>query len=326
MMSLVQCTLCPHACRMRDYERGRCRVRVNQEGKLYTLVYGKPCAVHVDPIEKKPMFHMYPGSGSFSIATAGCCLSCKYCQNWQISQAYPEETRNVDLAPEEVVAQAMSERCRSIAYTYSDPIIFYEYTYDTAVLAHQKGLANILVTCGFINTEPLKEIAPYIDGANVDLKGFSEEFYESVTGGRLGPVLDTLVAMKDSGILVEITNLIVPTLNDEPTMIRQMCRWIAQHMGRQTPLHFSRFYPQYQLQNLPPTPLHTLQSAREIAMDEGLHYVYIGNIDDVQAQQTYCESCGRVIVGRSGYRVTQYNLKGDACRFCNTKIHGLWYD
>ena len=299
-------------------------MRVNLEGKLFTLVYGKPCAVHVDPIEKKPLFHVRPGIGAFSIATAGCNLHCKFCQNWQISQRPPEETENYDLPPEKVVAAAIKNRCRSIAYTYSDPIIFYEYMLDTARLAKQAGLLNLMITAGFIEQPPLLELCPFIDAANIDLKGITNEYYAKMSSATLQPVLDTIITMKKQGVWIELTNLIVPTWNDREADIRLLCRWIADHVGADTPLHFSRFWPMHLLTNLPPTPVETLNLAREIAGQEGLHYVYVGNIPGHEGNNTYCPVDRQVLIKRAGYMILENNLTEGRCKFCQTKIPGLW--
>jgi pyruvate formate lyase activating enzyme len=320
----VRCKLCPRECELAHLERGDCRVRINYEGRLVTLVYGKPCAVHVDPIEKKPLFHFLPATGAFSIATAGCNLHCKFCQNWDISQFNPEDTRNIDLTPERVVAVARSRSCRTIAYTYSEPIIFYEYTYDTSVIARGEGIKNVLVTAGFINEEPLRKLCQVIDGANVDLKSFSDEYYQRLCSGRIQPILDTLKIMREEGVIVEITNLIIPTLNDDIDMIQRMCAWIVKELGPDTPLHFSRFYPHYKLKNLPPTPAETLVRAREAAMKEGLYYVYIGNLPGMGGEDTICPNCKNVIIERVGYHVPAIHMTDGACDFCGKKIYGVW--
>ena len=321
---LVKCTLCPKECRLTHAQRGDCRVRVNLEGKLITLVFGKPGAVHVDPIEKKPLFHMLPGSTAFSIATAGCNLHCKFCQNWELSQANPEDLHSEDLAPEAVVASARRYGCRSIAYTYSEPIIFYEYTYETSKLARQAGIKNILVTAGFINEKPLRKLCAVSDAANVDIKGFSEDFYRTVCAGKLQPVLDCCTVMRQEGVLVEITNLIVPTLNDDPEMIRRLCGWIVARLGPDTPLHFSRFHPQFQLKSLPPTPAETLWQAREIARSEGLPFTYIGNLPGSGAENTICPQCGALLVERIGYETQIRELRHGACGKCGRAILGIW--
>ena len=323
-MSLVQCGLCPNNCMIPETVKGRCRARMNIGGELYSLVYGKPCAVHIDPIEKKPMFHFLPGSSSFSIATAGCCLSCKYCQNWQISQANPEETPHYDMPPEKVVALAQEKGCRSIAYTYTDPIIFYEYVYDTAVLARKAGLKNILVTCGYINDAPLKELTPLIDGANIDLKGFTEAYYRTVTGGSLAPVMHAIQYMAKHGVIVEVTNLVVPTLNDNLDEIRRMVRWLGEEVSPDVPLHFSRFYPNFKLEHLPATPYETLQAAWAAAREAGLHFVYMGNVYQTEGQETYCPACGALVIKRSGYRILTSNMKGNACAACGAAIYGVF--
>ena len=319
----VQCELCPRMCILSPGQRGECRARENIDGELTTLVYGNPCAVHVDPIEKKPLFHVLPGSPIFSIATAGCNLHCRFCQNWEISQRPPEETNNYDLPPEKVVAGALNKNCLSIAYTYSEPIIFYEYMYDTSVLAHKKGLKNVMVTAGYINEGPLRELCPVIDVANVDLKG-DAEYYREVVRGTLPPVLRTLEVMKEMGVWVEITNLIVPTLNDRPDQIKWLAGWVHDHLGPDTPIHFSRFHPMYKLRNLPPTPVETLKLARKIALDKGLRYVYTGNVPGLPGETTFCPDCGKKVIGRIGYRILENNLKNGKCGSCGHAIPGIW--
>ncbi len=320
----VQCRLCPTECVLENYQVGVCRVRINRDGKLYSLVYGKPCAVHVDPIEKKPIFHMLPGTSAFSLATAGCNLTCKFCQNWEISQANPEETRNGSLEPEQVVSLALEKGCRSIAYTYSEPVIFFEYMLDTARLARSRGLRNIWVTGAYINPDPLRELAPHIDAANIDLKGFTDDYYRKVCGGRLQPVLDAIALSVKLGVMVELTNLIVPTLNDDPGMIREMCRWIAGDLGPDVPLHFSRFHPHYRLQKLPPTPLETLWKAHETALDAGIRYVYTGNVPYDERSNTFCPNCRTRLISRVGYFVRKNRLRNGLCPVCATPIAGVW--
>lgn len=320
----VKCTLCPKECKLAHAQRGDCRVRVNLGGKLVSLIYGKPCAVHVDPIEKKPMFHFLPGSTAFSLATAGCNLHCKFCQNWEISQTDPEETRNEELPPAAVVAAARRYACASVAYTYSDPIIFYEYTYDTSALARQAGLKNVLVTAGFINEKPLRKLCAVTDAANVDIKSFDENFYRTVCGARLQPVLAATKIMVEEGVLVEVTNLIVPTLNDDFDAIRRMCGWMAANLGPQVPLHFSRFFPLFQLKNLPPTPEDTLFRAREIALQEGLYFCYVGNLPGSGAENTLCPRCHATLIVRRGYFSEVLEMNNGACGRCGEKIYGLW--
>jgi len=319
----VQCELCPHGCILRPGQRGDCGVRENIGGELKTLVYGIPCAVHIDPMEKKPLFHFLPASPVFSIATAGCNLRCRFCQNWTISQRTPEETNNYDLPPEKLVAAAGRNGCRSIAYTYSEPIVFYEYMYDSSRLAHKAGMKNVMVTAGYINQKPLKELAPLIDAANVDLKG-DNDYYRTVCGGTLQPVLDTIILMREKGIWVEITNLIVPTLNDRPEKIKWLVSWVYDNLGPDVPLHFSRFHPMYKLRNLPPTPEQTLKRARQTALEKGLRYVYVGNLRWPEGEATYCPSCGKVVIRRSGYTVLDNHLKNGKCKFCGETIPGVW--
>ncbi len=320
----VQCRVCPNECILQPGDRSICRVKVNKNGKLYTLVYGNPCAVHVDPIEKKPLFHFLPGSAAFSIATAGCNFRCLNCQNWEISQSKPEETQNIELFPEQVVEGALRYKCNSIAYTYSEPTAFYEYMYDTAKIARQKGLKNLWITNGYMNREALVDLCQYLDAANVDLKSFSEETYNKLNSGRLQPVLNTLKTLKEMNVWLEITNLIVPTYNDNFDMIREMCVWIKNNLGSDYPLHFSRFHPMYKLRTLPPTPVETLEKARKIAMEEGLNYVYIGNVPGNSWQNTYCPKCGRILIEREGYRIKQNNIEYGNCKFCGEKIAGVW--
>lgn len=323
MSTTVQCELCPTECVLEDYQVGGCRTRINKGGTLYSLVYGKPCAVAVDPIEKKPFFHFHPATTAFSLATAGCVLGCKFCQNWQISQANPEDADHQDLAPGDAVRQAMFYNCRTITYTYTEPTVFYEYMYDIATLARQQGVNNSMHTCGYMNEKPLRQLAKLMNAADVDLKAFTEDFYSRICGGRLKPVLDTLTTLKDEGVWIEITNLVIPTLNDDRARIRDMCRWIVKSIGPDTPLHFSRFFPNYKLKNLPPTPVETLLEARTIAMDAGLSYVYIGNVL-TDAGNTYCPHCRRVLIERTGFFVRRNNITGGACAFCGARIAGVW--
>ena len=323
-MTTVECQLCPHHCHIPEGGRGNCRVRTNVGGKLFTLAYGNPCSANVDPIEKKPFYHVLPGTRSFSIATAGCNLHCKYCQNWTISQRPPEETENIDLPPEAVVQNALHAGCRSIAYTYSDPVIFYEYTYDTSVLAKKENLLNLLVTAGYIEENPLIELCKVVHGSHVDLKGMTDEYYKNMSGGTLKPVLDCILTMKKQGVWVEIINLIVPTWNDKDEDIRTLCRWVREYAGKDTPLHFSRFWPMHELTNLPPTPVETITHAREIANSVGLEYVYTGNVPDDPGNNTYCPNDGKLIIGRRGYELTENHVTDGKCEFCGKSIPGIW--
>ncbi len=324
MSNDVQCLLCPFKCTLKPDERGICQVRMNMDGKLISLVYARPATIHVDPIEKKPIFHLYPGSGAFSLATFGCNLGCKFCQNWQLSQTRPEDGTNYYAPPAEIVKLAKQKNCSSIAYTYSEPIVYYEYTYDTSVLAKQKGIKNIMVTAGFINEKPMRKLAKVIDAANVDLKGFTENYYRNVCHGALKPVLKTLEICVEENVILEITNLIVTTLNDDMKMIKKMAKWIRKNLGPQIPLHFSKFTPMYKLKNLPPTPVKTLINARKTALDEGMHYVYIGNVYVKDGETTFCPNCGKKLVERYGYTIRSNKMKSNNCPYCGEKIYGLW--
>jgi len=320
----VQCELCPKRCVIEPGQSGDCRVRINIDGVLRTVVYGFPCSIHRDPVEKKPLFHFLPGSEILSLATVGCNLHCRNCQNWEISQANPQDSQAMPCPPATVVSLAEKYRCPSLAYTYTDPIIFYEYTYDTAKLARQRNIRNVLVTAGYINPEPWKRLLEYVDAANIDLKGITEDFYRRVCSATLKPVQEAMVLAKASGIVLEVTNLIIPTLNDKPEEIRQLTRWIRTNLGSETPLHFSRFFPRYKMRHLPPTPAKTLDLAREIATDEGLDYVYIGNILSKAGQNTYCPSCYGLLVERSGYVILQNRLSDGRCPDCGKEIYGAW--
>ena len=320
----VQCVLCPNLCVIPDGKRGFCRVRTNRGGSLYTLVYGAPCAVHIDPIEKKPFFHVLPGSRSYSIATVGCNMGCVFCQNWQISQASPENSVSYDMPPEKVVEGAIKEQCETIAFTYTEPTVFYEYMLDIAKLAQARGVKCVMHSCGYINPEPLRELCKYLFAADIDLKGFTEEFYKKMGQGHLQPVLETLKILKEQGVWIEITNLVISGENDEPEQIKAMCQWIKDTLGDSVPLHFSRFYPAYKLQNLPPTSVETLENARDIAMQVGLKYVYLGNIPAHPGESTYCPNCKRNVLQRLGYTIINNDIVDGKCKFCGTDIEGRW--
>ncbi len=323
-MAYVQCQLCPRYCRLKENQRGDCLARINKNGKMHTLVYGNPCSVHIDPVEKKPLFHVLPESNAFSIATAGCNLHCKYCQNWQISQSKPEDLNNYDLSPDQIIRGALKGNCKSIAYTYTEPIIFYEYLFDTAKLAHKNGLLNLMVTAGYINQQPLLELCPHIDAANIDLKGITEEYYQKMCFATLAPVLNTLKVIQTQGVWIEITNLIVPTWNDTEKDIRNLCKWIVSNMGTNVPIHFSRFWPMHQLKNLPPTPIDTLSLAWEIAQEEGINYAYIGNVPGHKGNHTYCPHDKKLLIKRKGYIILENNTIDGKCKYCKTKIPGIW--
>lgn len=291
---------------------------------MRALTYGRPCAIHIDPIEKKPLFHFLPGSRILSIATAGCNLHCRCCQNWTISQANPEDIKNVHLPPEEVTNLAIRQSCDSIAYTYTDPSIFYEYALDCSLSSRARGLKNVTVTAGYLKDAPMKKLAKVIDASNTDLKAFSDKFYQEVCNARLKPVLDGLVIMKENDVWLEITNLLIPTFNDQPVMIRELCAWTLKYLGPDTPLHFSRFQPMYRLRNLPPTPVETLIMARETALDMGLRYVYIGNILGTEAENTYCPNDGALLIKRTGFTVMSNRLQRGKCPECGESISGIW--
>jgi pyruvate formate lyase activating enzyme len=320
----IKCLLCPRECIVTNHNRGFCRVRENRDGEYYTLVHSNPCAVHIDPIEKKPLFHFLPGTTALSLATAGCNFTCKNCQNWDISQANPDQTINFEISPERMVNLALEYNAPTIAYTYTEPTVFFEYMLETAKAAKEKNILNMYHSNGFINQKPLLELTPYLDGADIDLKGYSNKFYQDITGGTLYPVLETLKTLKKQGVWLEITNLLIPTKNDSTGMIKDLCQWVKDELGNDTPIHFSRFYPLYKLQNLPPTPIETLKKASEIAHNVGLHYVYIGNVPGIPEENTYCPNCGKIIVGRKGYNITVINLKKNRCKFCKTEIAGRW--
>lgn len=322
----VICELCPHFCKLNDGQIGNCNVRKNSAGKLYSLVYGKAIAVHVDPIEKKPLFHVAPGSYSYSMATAGCNFHCKFCQNADISQVSRSINLDLigqDLSPGELVTMAIRNNCTSIAYTYTEPTIYFEYAYETAKIAHQHGLLNIFVTNGFISPEPVKYINEYLDAANVDLKSFSENFYKRLVGAKLAPVLDTLKLMKKLNIWVEVTTLIIPGENDSVEELNQIAGFIKNELGEETPWHISRFYPQYKLENHPPTPVTTLQKAYDIGKDHGLRYVYMGNVPGNQTENTYCYNCGKLLINRYGYQIQKNNIESGKCKFCGVDVDGL---
>jgi pyruvate formate lyase activating enzyme len=322
--SYVKCELCPKDCIISEGKRGDCRVRENRGGKLYTMVYGNPCAVHADPIEKKPFYHFLPTSVAFSIATAGCNLHCQYCQNWEFSQFPPEELDHYDLPPELIVENALSTGSRSVAYTYSEPTIFYEYMIDTARAGQEKGLKNVVISAGYTNPGPLRELCRTVDAIKIDLKGFNEEFYQKVCDATLQPVLDTIELIHEEGVHLEIVNLVVPTLNDDRDELRELARWVVDNVGPDVPTHFNRFHPQYQLLNLPPTPVESLETAREVALQEGINYAYVGNVPGHPANHTYCARCGEPIIIRQGFAVLEYHIRGGNCEYCANPIPGVW--
>jgi len=320
----IRCKLCPRECVIDDRERGYCGVRENREGTYYTLVYARPCTYHIDPIEKKPLFHFLPGTMAFSLATAGCNLNCKFCQNWQISQVGPEQVRSIYAPPAQIAQAAAKYECPSIAYTYSEPTIFYEYMEDTIDAGHKAGVKSVVITAAYIEKEPLENLCQKADAIKVDLKAFSEKYYKEVVKGELTPVLDALITMRKNEVWTEIVYLMVPTLNDGEKEIRALSRWIKKYLGPDVPIHFTRFHPMYLLKNLPPTPLASLERAKQIADSEGLHYVYIGNVPGHKAENTYCPKCGKLLIARTGFLVKSNKLENGYCYNCQNKIPGVW--
>lgn len=320
----IKCKLCPRECVVDDRERGYCGVRENRQGRYYTLVYARPCTYHIDPIEKKPLFHFYPGSQAFSLATAGCNVNCKFCQNWEISQVTPEQVRSIYLPPDKVASAAKESGCRSIAYTYSEPTIFYEYMYDSAVAGHDRGVKSVVITAGYMNGDPLRKLCAAVDAIKIDLKAFSEKYYKEIVNGELKPVLESLVTLRSLNVWTEIVYLVVPDYNDSEQEISGLARWIKTNLGLDVPIHFTRFHPMYLLKNLPPTPLSTLERCKSIADAEGLHYVYIGNVPGHPAESTYCPQCGRPVVERTGFMIRNLQIKNGRCKHCRTPIPGMW--
>jgi len=320
----VRCHICPHNCLIHEGKPGICRTRINREGTLWSIAYGNPCSVSIDPIEKKPLFHFLPGEDIFSLATAGCNFRCLNCQNWQISQSAPDELKSYDLSPEEVVRQAELSGTRLIAFTYTEPTVFYEYMFDTARIAHERSLKTVVVSNGYINREPLLELIPFLDAANIDLKCFDNDIYLKLTGGKLQPVLDTLITLKKKNVWLEITNLLIPAFNDNPEQIKAMCSWLADNGFSDTPLHFSRFFPHYRLPDTSPTPVKILLQAKQIAEDSGIKYVYLGNIPQLSGENTICAHCRKTLIIREGFSVMENQILKSKCHYCGTAIPGVW--
>jgi pyruvate formate lyase activating enzyme len=321
----ANCYLCNHRCHIQEGKKGVCGVRQNMNGILYTLVYGNPIAQHIDPIEKKPLFHYYPGSQSFSIATVGCNFRCLHCQNADISQA-PRDSYippNQLVPPERIVEATKKYHCQSISYTYTEPTIYFEYAYDTAILAKKEGIGNVFVTNGYITREALTAIKPYLDAANIDLKSLRDDFYKRVCGARLQPTLDSIRAYKEEGIWIELTTLIIPNHNDSEEELRDIARFIKE-LGVDTPWHVTAFYPTYKLTDQPRTPVAILRKAREIGLGEGLRYVYTGNIPGDNGENTYCYQCGKTLIKRISFSIQQNNIRDSKCYACGAKIDGMW--
>jgi len=320
----IECELCPRKCLVGDKERGYCGVRENIDGEYYTLVYGTPCSANIDPIEKKPLFHYLPGTSAFSIATAGCNMNCKFCQNWQISQFRPEQINSMNLLPREVATASVDYQCRSIAYTYSEPTIFYEYMRDCAIEGNTRSIDSVMISAGYIEKKPLDDLLPHLKAIKVDLKSFREDYYKDVCSAELKPVLDTLVTIKKSDVWLEIVYLMVPTLNDSPEELNDLCKWVIAKLGPDVPIHFTKFHPQYLLKNLPATPVASLERAYEIAKSYGINYPYVGNVYGHHGESTYCPGCGEKIISRHGYQILGNFIDSNNCEFCGRHIPGVW--
>jgi len=324
----VQCQLCPRFCTINQNEMGNCRVRKNRGGKLLSLVYNKPCSIAVDPIEKKPFYHFMPGDKALSIATVGCNLHCLNCQNSEISQRNGENITSQEITPEQVIETAEKEKVEIISYTYTEPTIFYEYMLDICKLAKKKGIKNVIVSNGYINPKPLKELCEYIDGANIDLKSTDDKFYKEICDANLKPVLETLKILKKSNVWLEITNLLIPGKNDSEKEIKNLVKWIKTNLGKDVPLHFSAFFPTYKLLQITPTSFETLKRARKIALKEGMKYVYTGNLPDEEGNTTFCEKCKKPLIKRESFYILENKLnleKGRAvCYNCKQKIPGIF--
>ncbi|MGA3136076.1 MAG: AmmeMemoRadiSam system radical SAM enzyme [Terracidiphilus sp.] len=321
----IKCKLCPRECTVGDKERGYCGVRENRGGTYYTLVHSRVCAAHVDPIEKKPLFHYLPGTTAFSLATAGCNVNCKFCQNWDISQVRPEQIPAEYVPPARIAELAKQYSCPTIAYTYSEPVVFAEFLMDAADAGHEAGIRSAVVSNGYIQDEALKTAYGKMDAVKIDLKSFTESYYRNVVSGQLKPVLDSLVTLKKMGKWTEIVYLVVPTLNDGEQEFRGLAQWVKTNLGGDVPLHFTQYHPEYLLKNLPITPVETLERAKAIADAEGLHYVYIGNVPGHPAQNTYCPQCKRLLVERVGFTASQMLIEKGGCPFCHHPIPGIWH-
>jgi pyruvate formate lyase activating enzyme len=321
---VIKCGLCAQGCLIPEGERGGCRTRVNIDGELRTLVYGRPIAVHVDPIEKKPFYNYRPGSTAFSLATAGCPLHCQFCQNWELSQARPEDYPVAYTSPEVIVRSAHGRGAPIIAFTYNEPTVFTEYLTDIARQAEGSAIKCVLISCGFMTEAPLTEMCGVLDAIKIDLKGFSEEFYHKVSHAELKPVLRSIKQVARSGVHLELVNLVVPTLNDSDEMISGLVNWVASELGPDVPVHFTRFHPDYKLLNLPPTPVATLEKAYETARSAGLHYPYVGNVPGHPGNNTYCPKCGKTLIVRQGFFIVENHIIDGHCEYCNEAIAGVW--
>jgi pyruvate formate lyase activating enzyme len=322
----VVCGICPNRCVLSPGDRSVCRSRVNMDGKLYSLAYGNPCSVNTDPIEKKPLYHFKPQTKAFSIATTGCNFRCLNCQNFEISQVKPEEVRHYEMFPGDAVKHALGSGAASIAYTYSEPVTFFEYMLDTCKAARENGIRNVWVSNAYINRKPLLELCRVLDGASLNFKSYSDAVYRKLNGGRLKPVLNTFRTLHEKNIHFEMIHLVVPGYVDDDDMVKKMCGWILENLGPNYPLHFLRFFPRYKLDRLPPTPVATLTRFRKLAMQAGIHYAYVGNVAKHEGNHTFCHNCRKRLIARQGYFIPEYNLVGDRCKFCDTKIPGVWHE
>lgn len=320
----VLCNLCPRKCEVADLERGGCGVRENRGGEYFTLVYNRPCSLRVDPIEKKPLYHFLPSTKAFSTATAGCNIWCRFCQNWSISQKRPEQVESVYKTPKDMVAMAKQTKSASIAFTYNEPVIFYEWVYDIAAEAKKSDVRTVMISNGYIQKKPLQELCKVLSGVKVDLKAFTEKFYKEYCDGELKPVLDTLVELKAQGMWFELVILIIPTLNDSAKECEEMSKWVVKNLGPDVPMHFSCFHPTYMIQNLPPTSPRVVERNRKIAMDQGVRYAYVGNVRGSKSEKTFCHNCSKMIVDRYGYFTKSRITPDGKCPDCKTTIPGVW--
>lgn len=320
----VRCLLCAQNCVLSPGERGRCRARMNVDGELRSLVYGRPITIQIDPIEKKPFFHFLPGSNAYSLATSGCPLHCRFCQNWEISQSSPEDYSSVRIPPREIAQNCLHKNSPIIAFTYNEPTVFTEYMMDIASEAKPHGIRSVLISCGYMNSDPLKELCKVLDGIKIDLKGFHPDFYRNICSAELQPVLNTIKQIARSGIHLEIVNLVVPTLNDSEKMLRDLIHWILDETGPNVPVHFTRFHPAFQMQNLAPTPVATLERAWEMARTAGIRYAYVGNVPGHRGNHTWCPQCHKVVIRRKGFFLEEMNVKQGKCTFCSQSIAGVW--
>ncbi len=321
---IIKCRLCAQECIIYPGKRGRCRARINIDGELKTLVYGRPVSIHIDPVEKKPFYHFMPGSPALSLSTAGCPLHCKFCQNWELSQANPEDLFVKFVRPQKIVNQSILRNVPIIAFTYNEPTVFTEYLLDIAKFAKEKKIRNVLISCGFMNEEPLCDMCNVLSAIKVDLKGYDKNFYKKVCGAKLDPVLNTIKYIAKTGVHLEIVNLVVPTLNDSEKMLNDLIDWILDEVGSDVPVHFTRFHPDYKMPNLPPTPVATLEKAYDMAMTKGIHYPYVGNVPGHPGNNTYCPNCHKPVIKRTGFFITELNMKDGRCKFCAHPIKGVW--